>query len=100
MVWPMLSREDVLKIAHLARLKLTDAEVETYRERMGRVLDYFNELKELKTPSDSFVKHVPRDSVAFREDVAIPFTDGEALLKNAPEVEENQFLLPPVMERD
>lgn len=96
----MLSREEVLKIARLARLKLTDSEVDMYQEQLGRVLDYIHELNELKTPSDAFVKHVPKDSVAFREDVAIAFSEPDLLLANAPESEEGHFLLPPIMERE
>jgi aspartyl-tRNA(Asn)/glutamyl-tRNA(Gln) amidotransferase subunit C len=100
MVWLMLTREEVLKIARLARLKLTDVEVDLYRERLARVLDYIHELNQVKTPSDAFVKHVPKDSVAFREDVAIAFADTESLLANAAESEEGHFLLPPIMERE
>ena len=69
----MLTREEVLKIAKLARLELTETEVETYRNRLGRVLDYIRELNELKTPQDAFVRHIPKDAVAFREDRAIAF---------------------------
>lgn len=95
----MLSREEVLKIARLARLDLSADEVELYRARLGRVLEYIKELNELATPKDAFVRHVPRDSVAYREDVPVPFGDSRALMVNAPESEANQFLLPTTVER-
>jgi len=95
----MLSRDEVLKIARLARLELTDAELEWYREKLGRVLDYVNELGQVATSKDAVVRHIPRDAVAFREDVAVPFVDTKALLANAPALEANQFLLPTVVER-
>lgn len=95
----MLSREEVTKIARLARLQLSPEEVEKYQQRLGRVLDYIRELQELPTASEGFVKHIPRDAVAFREDVPVPFPDSAALLKNAPALEANQFSLPTVVER-
>lgn len=95
----MLSREEVIKIAKLARLDLTEKELEWYREKLGRVLEYINELNKLPTEGTQFVRHVPRDAVAYREDVAIPFTDTKALLANAPALEDSQFLLPTIVER-
>jgi aspartyl-tRNA(Asn)/glutamyl-tRNA(Gln) amidotransferase subunit C len=94
----MLSREEVIKIARLARLELTDAEIAETQKRLTRVLDYMKELSALSTPGDAFVKHVPADAVAFREDVAKPFAHAERLLANAPESEENQFSLPAVLD--
>lgn len=96
---PMLSREEVIKIARLARLELSDNELELYQKRLGRVLEYVNELNQVQTPKDAFVRHVPRDAVAFREDRAMPFADSQLLMKNAPASEANQFLLPTVVER-
>lgn len=96
----MLKREEVLKIAQLARLELTDEEVALFQKNLGRVLEYVHELNGLQTPADAFVRHVPKDSVAFREDRALPFTNHAALLENAPATEENGFLLPPVMEQE
>lgn len=93
-----LSREEVLKIARLARLQLTDEEVELYQVRLGRVLDYVRELREVKTPKESFVRHVPRDAVTQREDQPIAFGDAKAILENAPVRSEDSFVLPAIME--
>lgn len=96
----MLTREEVLRIARLARLELSDAEVSLYQERLGRVLDYIKELNQLETPKDAFVKHVPKDAVSFREDRALPFTNRKALLENAPQATGDSFHLPAVLEQD
>ena len=93
----MLSQEEVLKIARLARLSLTPEEVTLYQQRLGRVLDYIAELGKLETPEDAFVKHVPLDAVGLREDVPSPFLDRDALMKNAPACEGNSFILPTVV---
>jgi len=94
----MLTKDEVLKIAKLARLSLTEAEVESYQTRLGRVLEYIKELSQLKTPADAFVKHVPRDAVNFREDKAVPFGAVKEILKNAPSSEADSFVLPPIIE--
>jgi len=98
MVAPMLSKEEVLKIAKLARLELTEEEVSFYQNRLGRVLDYMTELKSIETQPGNSVRHVPLDADTLRPDEAHPFTDKEALLKNAPALEEGGFLLPAIME--
>lgn len=100
MVRGMLSREEVLKIARLARLELSDAEVTLYQTRLGRVLDYIHELNALSTKDVGFVRHVPKDAVGFREDKPVVSPYAEAILKNAPESEESHFLLPAVLEGD
>lgn len=94
----MLSREEVLKIARLARLRLSDKEIEFFQERLGRILGYVEELGKVATKDGGIVRHVPKDAVAFREDRAVPFEDPHELLKNAPATEADSFLLPQVME--
>jgi aspartyl-tRNA(Asn)/glutamyl-tRNA(Gln) amidotransferase subunit C len=94
----MLSREEVCKIARLARLDLTPEEVEIYRVRLGRVLEHVKELSALKIPEEAYVRHVPKDVVAFREDKSVSFTDVAAMMKNAPAADADHFLLPTVVE--
>jgi aspartyl-tRNA(Asn)/glutamyl-tRNA(Gln) amidotransferase subunit C len=96
----MLTREEVLKIARLARLELSEEEISFFQNRLARVLDYMTELKGVETPKDAVVRHVPLDAECFRKDEAVPFPDGEALMKNAPAVEEGGFLLPAIMEAE
>lgn len=98
MVFAMLTREEVLRIAKLARLDLTEEEVSSYQNRLGRVLDYIKELSALEAPKNTFVKHIPKDAVAFREDRAMPFAATKALLANAPATEGDSFLLPAILE--
>lgn len=94
----MLSREEVLKIARLARLELTEEELSLYQGRLGRVLEYMKELNSVSTAKDAFVQHVPADASNFREDVAESFSDTKALLENAPALDEGGFLLPIMVE--
>ena len=97
--YTMLSREEVLKIAKLARLTLSEDEVALYQKRLGRVLDYIRDLNQLDTPKDAFVRHIPQDAVGFREDKPTPFSNAPAILENAPAKEEGCFLLPTVLDQ-
>ncbi len=94
----MLTESEVLKIAHLARLELTPDEVKLYQQRLGRVLDYVKELEQVNTSDITLVSHVPKDASGLRADQAAPFSDPSLLLKNAPECQDQQFLLPAVLE--
>src|SRR4051812_24909163 len=96
----MFSREEVLKIAKLARLDLSDEEVERYQRQLGRVLEYFRELEKVPTAGEAMVKHVPRDAVAFRGDKVLPFQATRALLANAPALDGDGFLIPTVVEHE
>ena len=95
---PNLSREEVLRIAMLARLRLTDEETTFYQQKMGRVLEHIAELNKLNISDGGFVKHVPQDAEAFRDDEPRPYQESTELLKNAPASEARSFLLPKVVE--
>ena len=96
----MFSREEVLHIAKLARLDLSEDEVKRYQEQLGRVLEYVRDLQEVPTEGEAMVKHVPRDAVAFRGDKVLPFAATRALLENAPALDGDGFLIPTVVEHE
>ncbi len=94
----MLTKEEVLKIGRLARLELSSDEVEFFQTRLTRVLEYVKELDKVASDSDAYVRHVPKDAVSIREDKSVSFQSIPAILKNAPDTEENCFRLPAVLE--
>ncbi len=98
----MLSKEDVLRIAQLARLELTSEEISRYQRDLGRVLEHMRELDSVVTEAgaNSVVRHVPKDSVAFREDKPLPFANVAALLENAPDSADGCFRLPAILDGD
>lgn len=96
----MLPKEEVEKIAKLARLALTPEEIQTYQVRLGRVLEYVNELNSIKFEKLDFVQHVPTDAVPFRQDEPKPSGIQEHILKNSPQLLDNCFMLPPVVEHE
>jgi aspartyl-tRNA(Asn)/glutamyl-tRNA(Gln) amidotransferase subunit C len=93
-----LTTEEVEHIAQLARLKLTAQEIERYRQQLSAILDYADRLQTLDTsgiPATSSV--LPVRSV-LREDKARPGLSLEELLRNAPDIENGQFRVPPVLD--
>jgi aspartyl-tRNA(Asn)/glutamyl-tRNA(Gln) amidotransferase subunit C len=93
-----LTSEEVEHIAELARLELTGEEKASYREQLSAILDYVGRLQELDTkdiPPTSSV--LPARSV-LRPDRSRPGLTRQELLDNAPESEEGQFRVPPVLE--
>jgi aspartyl-tRNA(Asn)/glutamyl-tRNA(Gln) amidotransferase subunit C len=93
-----LTKQEVEHIAALAHLDLTEEEKERYRQQLSAILDYAARLQSLDTshiPPTSSV--LPSRSV-LREDEVRPSLPVEELLRNAPESENDQFRVPPVLE--
>jgi aspartyl-tRNA(Asn)/glutamyl-tRNA(Gln) amidotransferase subunit C len=95
----MISREEVLHITKLAHLKLSEDEVELYREQLGRILEYFKRLEELDTSDVEPMKHVLDVHNVFRQDEPHPSIPIEDVLKNAPKRRDQFFEVPKVIEK-
>ena len=65
-----LTREDIQKVAMLARLKLSDAELDTFTNQLGQILQYVDVLNEVNTDEIEPMAHAVDRSNVFREDVA------------------------------
>ncbi|RME88094.1 MAG: Asp-tRNA(Asn)/Glu-tRNA(Gln) amidotransferase subunit GatC [Anaerolineae bacterium] len=94
----MLTREEVEHIATLARLRLSDEELERYREQLSAILDYVAKLQELDTSDIPPTSSVLTEATPLRADEPRPGLEREALLRNAPAQEKGQFKIPPVFE--
>lgn len=93
-----LTRAEVLKVANLGRLKLSEAEVEQFTAKLGQLLDYFGVLNELQTDEVDEMVHAVELSNVFREDVVRPSLDRAAALGNAPKSDGKFFLVPQILE--
>ncbi len=96
----MLTREEVLHIAHLARLELTEEEIETYRRQLSAILEYFQKLQEVDTEGIPPTASVLPPRSVLREDEPRPGLPREELLANAADVEDGQFRIPPVLDHE
>ena len=80
-----VSDADVKKIAKLARLRLSDAEVALYGGQLTKILDAMKELETLDTKDVPPTTSVLGATVVTREDVSRTFEGRERLLENAPD---------------
>jgi len=93
-----LTLEEVQHIADLARLRLTEEEVELYREQLSTILDYFAQLQSLDTSGILPTSSVLPPRSVLRADESRPGLSSQDLLRNAPHAEADQFRVPPVLE--
>ena len=95
-----LTRGDVLKVARLARLKLTDAEIDDYTEKLGSILEYVASLNEIDTEDVEPMVHAVELNNVFRADEIVPSLPREAALKNAPKTDGQFFLVPQILDAE
>jgi aspartyl-tRNA(Asn)/glutamyl-tRNA(Gln) amidotransferase subunit C len=94
-----LNRQDIDKIAHLARLALTESEIPVYVENLSRIMALVGELERADTSQVEPMAHpLPGQRQRLRAD-AVTTTDQHQLYqRNAPQVEAGLYLVPRVIE--
>ena len=93
-----LTIDEVEHIARLARLELNAEQKAVYREQLSKILDYIAKLRELDTATVPPTADGGLMRMELRFDRSRPGLSTEALLKNAPDADEDQFKIPPVFE--
>ncbi|MFA4967196.1 MAG: Asp-tRNA(Asn)/Glu-tRNA(Gln) amidotransferase subunit GatC [Candidatus Margulisiibacteriota bacterium] len=89
---------DVEHVARLARLGLSEKEKKLFGEQLGNILQYAENLNKLDIKDVPPTSHaIPMKNV-LREDVIEQTDDIDAIMANGPEVEENMFRVPRIME--
>jgi aspartyl-tRNA(Asn)/glutamyl-tRNA(Gln) amidotransferase subunit C len=83
----MLTREEILHIATLARIGLEEKDIEKYQNELSEILDYFKKLNELNTDDVEPIGHITGVQNVFRCDNQEDFGSlgKENILKNVPE---------------
>jgi|ETNmetMinimDraft_2_1059921.scaffolds.fasta_scaffold395111_1 aspartyl-tRNA(Asn)/glutamyl-tRNA(Gln) amidotransferase subunit C len=92
-----LTRDQVVHIATLARIKLTEAEITMYSEQLSDILSNFDEiLKRIDANVDPLILN--ELTGVWREDKAKPSYTQEQILANAPQAEDGCFKVKAVLE--
>lgn len=92
-----ITKEEVKKIAHLARLEFSEEEIVAFSEELSKILNYFEELKTVDTSRVEPTFHPYKKKTPLREDEVKPFDNMEGLLENAPELKETSIVVPKVV---
>jgi len=87
----MLTKEEVIKIAKLARIELTEKEVEKFQKELSTVLAYVDELKQVNTEGLEEVSQVTGLVNVQREDKAEGADNREEILSQAPEIKDGFY---------
>lgn len=99
-----ISREDVLRVAELAYLDLSESEVSRYQQQLDSILEYVGKLNELDTTNvEPMAQVLAEDSgsadATLREDVTVPCWAATEILAQAPDAKAPYFRVPKVIDR-
>jgi aspartyl-tRNA(Asn)/glutamyl-tRNA(Gln) amidotransferase subunit C len=87
----MLSKQEIIKISELARIQLTETEVEKFQKELSQVLEYVEELKQVDTEGLEIVSSVTGLENVERPDHPVETENRDAILKNAPETKDGYY---------
>jgi len=90
----VIDREQVLHVARLARLRLSEEEVERMRDELSTILDHIEKLNELDLTEVDPTSHVVQLENVLREDVPRPSLPREKALEQAPDAAAGGFRVP------
>jgi aspartyl-tRNA(Asn)/glutamyl-tRNA(Gln) amidotransferase subunit C len=93
-----LTSSDVRRIAHLARIEITEAETQQTLVQLNGIFRLIEQLQSVNTAGIEPMSHPLGGSQRLREDVASDKPDREANMKNAPASQDGLFLVPRVVE--
>ena len=91
-----ITRDETEHVAWLARLKLSDDELELFTSQLGEILDHAEDVAALDLDGVAATSHPYPISNVMRDDVVGPGLDRAEVLAQAPEVHSGRFRVPPV----
>ncbi|HLR08931.1 MAG TPA: Asp-tRNA(Asn)/Glu-tRNA(Gln) amidotransferase subunit GatC [Bacillota bacterium] len=93
-----LTKEEVKRIAHIARLAITDKEAEKFAKELDTMVGYAQQLAELDTDGVEPTTYVLDMKNVMRQDEPKTWSSREAALTNAPDKQDGQFRVPSILE--
>jgi len=93
-----ISKEEVEHVARLARLELTEEEIELFRSQLDVVLERAQRIQALDLDDVPPTAHPIELTNVWRDDVVAPIDDTTPILDNAPAVEDGRFRVPQILE--
>jgi len=93
-----LSHDDVRKIAHLARLAVSEADVEVYARNLSGILDFVEQMEAVDTDHVAPMAHPQDTAQRLRDDVVAEGDQRERFQALAPAVDAGLYLVPKVIE--
>jgi aspartyl-tRNA(Asn)/glutamyl-tRNA(Gln) amidotransferase subunit C len=94
---PDISRDDVAHLADLARIDLSDAELDHLAPQLAVILDSIKSISDVAAADVPPTSHALPLTNVFREDVVVPGLTAEQALAGAPQVEDQRFAVPRIL---
>jgi len=92
-----ITKEEVLRLANLSRIKIDDSELEMYANQLNEIVKYVSKLDEVELDDVKPLFHILDKTISGRNDEIQPSFEIEELLKNAPDKFGDFFKVPPVI---
>ena len=92
-----ITRDEVIHVARLARLELTDAEIDEFTGQLGDILEHAADVEALDVGDIEPPSHPLPMTNVLRADVRRPSLDREEFLAHSPAAEAGQFRVPPIL---
>jgi aspartyl-tRNA(Asn)/glutamyl-tRNA(Gln) amidotransferase subunit C len=92
-----ITRDDVAHVARLARLRLTEDELDLFTDQLAKVLDHARDVEALDVADVPETAHPYPLRNVFRADSLRPCLDRDEVLAQAPEAEDGRFKVPPIL---
>ena len=92
-----ISKEDVDKIARLAKLELSEDERNKFAKQLGDIISYVEKLDEVDVSNVEPLAHVNDLMKVTRDDKSRPSLDKEQVFRNSPQHDKDYFLVPKVI---
>jgi aspartyl-tRNA(Asn)/glutamyl-tRNA(Gln) amidotransferase subunit C len=92
-----ITKEEVLYVAHLARLDLDDESIGRFAGQIGEILGYIDKLNQVETEGTRPTSHAIFLTNAFRDDKPGEHLNRDRALANAPDQEDGNFVVPKVV---
>jgi aspartyl-tRNA(Asn)/glutamyl-tRNA(Gln) amidotransferase subunit C len=93
-----VDQDTVRRIARLARIALDEARVEPMMNELNGILSWVEQLEEVDVADVPPMTSVVEQRLKMRDDVVTEGGDADALMSNAPQAEDNFFVVPKVVE--
>ena len=92
-----ISRQDIEKVALLARLQLTDDELSKMTVELAQIVGYVDQLSEVYTSGIEPMAHAIETANVFRDDMVVASLPRDEALANAPHRDDRGYLVPAVL---
>lgn len=93
-----LSKDEIQYIAHLARLEVSESEMSAYTEKLGKIIEFIDELSAADTGELLPMAHPVQMAQRLRPDEVTEGNDRDYIQENAPEVTDGLYVVPRVVE--